>query len=43
MMKALSILLVTYKLKLLKYFDNGSKNMSFFIKDDELWDKYDKI
>ena len=43
MTKTLSILLVTYKLKLLKYFENGSKNMSFFIKDDEVWDKYDKI
>ena len=27
----------------IKYFENGSKNMSFLIKDDELWDKYDKI
>ena len=27
----------------IKYFENGSKNMSFFIKDDEVWDKYDKI
>ena len=27
----------------IKYFENGSKNMSFFIKDDEMWDKYDKI
>ena len=26
-----------------KYFENGSKNMSFLIKDDEVWDKYDKI
>ena len=26
----------------IKYFENGSKNV-FFIKDDELWDKYDKI
>ena len=26
-----------------KYFENGAKNMSFFIKDDEVWDKYDKI
>ena len=43
MTKILSILLVTYKLKLLKYFENGSKNMSFFIKDDEVRDKYDKI
>ena len=27
----------------IKYFENGSKNMSFLIKDDELWNKYDKI
>ena len=27
----------------IKYFENGSKNMSFLIKDDVLWDKYDKI
>ena len=24
----------------IKYFENGSKNMSFLIKDDEVWDKY---
>ena len=27
----------------IKYFENGSKNMSFLIKDDEVWDKFDKI
>ena len=27
----------------IKYFENGSKNMPFFIKDDEVWDKYDNI
>ena len=27
----------------IKYFENGGKNMSFFIKDNEVWDKYDKI
>ena len=27
----------------IKYFENGSRNMSFLIKDDEVWDKYDKI
>ena len=27
----------------IKYFENGAKSMSFFIKDDEVWDKYDKI
>ena len=26
----------------IKYFENGSKNMSFLIKGDEVWDKYDK-
>ena len=27
----------------IKYFENDGKNMSFFIKDDEVWDKYDEI
>ena len=27
----------------IKYFANGRKNMSFLIKDDELWVKYNKI
>ena len=27
----------------IKYFENGSKNMSFLIKDDEVREKYDKI
>ena len=27
----------------IKYFENGSKNMSFLIKDNEVWDKYNKI
>ena len=27
----------------IKYFENGSKKMSFLIRDDEVWDKYDKI
>ena len=27
----------------IKYFENWSKNMSFLIKDDEVWDKYDEI
>ena len=26
----------------IKYFENGSKNMSFLIKDDEVWEKYQK-
>ena len=27
----------------IKYFENGSENMSFLIKDDEVWDKFDKM
>ena len=27
----------------IKYFENGGKNTSFLIKDDEMWDKYNKI
>ena len=27
----------------IKYFENGSKNMSFLSKDDEVWDKFDEI
>ena len=27
----------------IKYFENGSKNISFLIKDDEVWDKQDEI
>ena len=27
----------------LKYFENVGKTISFLIKDDEVWDKYDKI
>ena len=27
----------------IKYFENGGKNMSFLIKDDKVWDKYNKI
>ena len=27
----------------IKYFENGGKNKSFLIKDDKVWDKYDKI
>ena len=27
----------------IKYFENGSKNISFFTKDDEVWDRYDEI
>ena len=27
----------------IKYFENGGKNMSFLIKDDEVWEKYAKI
>ena len=27
----------------IKYFENGGKNMSFLIKDDEVWGKYEQI
>ena len=27
----------------IKYFESSDKNMSFLIKDDEVWDKYGKI
>ena len=27
----------------IKYFENGSKNMSFFSRDDEVLDKYNQI
>ena len=27
----------------IKYFENGGKNMSFLIKNDEVWDKYNQI
>ena len=27
----------------IKYFEIGGKNMSFLIKDNKVWDKYDKI
>ena len=27
----------------IKYFENGEKSMSFLIKDDEVWEKYDEI
>ena len=27
----------------IKYVENGGKNMSFLIKDDEVWEKYNKI
>ena len=27
----------------IKYFENGSKNMSFLVKNDKVWDKYDKM
>ena len=26
----------------IKYFENRGKNMSFLIKDDEVWKKYEK-
>ena len=27
----------------IKYFKNGGKNMSFLIKDEEVWEKYEDI
>ena len=27
----------------IEYFENGSKNMSFFIKDNEVWEEYNRI
>ena len=27
----------------IRYLENESKNMSFLIKDDEVWDKYNEI
>ena len=27
----------------IKYFEKGGKNISFLIKDDAVWDKYDSI
>ena len=27
----------------IRYLENGSKNMSFLIKDEKVWDKYDQI
>ena len=27
----------------IKYFQHGSKNVFFLIKDDEVWEKYDKV
>ena len=40
--KTLCIIL-PQKSEYIKYFENGGKSMSFLIKDDEVWDKYDKI
>ena len=27
----------------MKYFENGGKNMSFFIKDNKVWEEYQQI
>ena len=40
--KPLCIILLQFS-EYIKYFENGGKNMSFLIKDDDVWDKYDKI
>ena len=41
-MKPLCIILPQMS-RYIKYFKNGSKNMSFLIKDDKVWEKFDKI
>ena len=38
-----SCIILPQKNAYIKYFENGGKNMSFIIKDDKVWDKYDKI
>ena len=45
MTKALSILFIILPQMdgYIKYFENGNNNMSFLIKDDKVWDKYDGI
>ena len=27
----------------IKYFENGDKSVGFFIKDDEVWEKYEQM
>ena len=27
----------------IKYFDNGGKNMSFLIENNEVWEKYEEV
>ena len=27
----------------IKYFENGAKNMSFLIKNDEVWQKHEEV
>ena len=27
----------------IKYFENGSKNLPFLVKDDQVWDRYNEI
>ena len=41
-MKLLNHYALFYLSGYIKYFENGGKNISFLIKDDEVWDKYDK-
>ena len=45
MTKSLSILFIILPQidGYIKYFENGNNNMSFLIKDDKVWDKYDGI
>ena len=41
-MKLLNHYALFYLSGYIKYFENGGKSISFLIKDDEVWDKYDK-
>ena len=37
------VIILPQMYRYIKYFENGSKNMSFLIKDNKVWDKYDEI
>ena len=42
-MNVLKLLKLLHMSGYIKYFENGGRNMSFLIKDDKGWEKYDKI
>ena len=42
-MNVLKLLKLPHMSGYIKYFENGGRNMSFLIKDDKVWEKYDKI